>query len=68
MYFPYLRGKQFELIALRELCALFPQELNKILSHFLEMLCSNSSNVLSQLKSFLHNLSEGNRQKLVPIL
>lgn len=30
MYFPYLRGKQFELIALRELCALFPQELNKI--------------------------------------
>ena len=30
MYFPYLRGKQFELIALRELCELFPQELNKI--------------------------------------
>jgi hypothetical protein len=30
MYFPYLRGKQFELIALRELCALFSQELNKI--------------------------------------
>lgn len=30
MYFPYLRGKQFELIALRELCTLFPQELNKI--------------------------------------
>lgn len=30
MYFPYLRGKQFEFIALRELCALFPQELNKI--------------------------------------
>lgn len=30
MYFPYLRGKQFELIALRELCALFPQQLNKI--------------------------------------
>lgn len=30
MYFPYLRGKQFELIALRELCALFPQKLNKI--------------------------------------
>jgi hypothetical protein len=30
MYFPYLRGKQFELIALRELCSLFPQELNKI--------------------------------------
>jgi hypothetical protein len=30
MYFPYLRGKQFELIALRDLCALFPQELNKI--------------------------------------
>ena len=30
MYFPYLRGKQFELIALRELCVLFPQELNKI--------------------------------------
>ena len=30
MYFPYLRGKQFELIALRELCALVPQELNKI--------------------------------------
>jgi hypothetical protein len=30
MYFPYLRGKQFELIALRELCILFPQELNKI--------------------------------------
>lgn len=30
MYFPYLRGKQFELIALREICGLFPQELNKI--------------------------------------
>jgi len=30
MYFPYLRGKQFELIALRELCSLFPQELHKI--------------------------------------
>jgi hypothetical protein len=30
MYFPYLRGKQFELIALRELCALFPKELHKI--------------------------------------
>jgi len=30
MYFPYLRGKQFELIALRELCTLFPEELNKI--------------------------------------
>ncbi|MFS4484207.1 sce7725 family protein [Hyunsoonleella sp. 2307UL5-6] len=30
MYFPYLRGKQFELIALRELCSIFPQELNKI--------------------------------------
>ncbi|MBJ7882027.1 sce7725 family protein [Gelidibacter salicanalis] len=30
MYFPYLRGKQFELIALRELCALFPHELDKI--------------------------------------
>lgn len=30
MYFPYLRGKQFELIALRELCYLFPQELHKI--------------------------------------
>ena len=30
MYFPYLRGKQFELIALRELCALFPDELQKI--------------------------------------
>lgn len=30
MYFPYLRGKQFELIALRELCALFPDELGKI--------------------------------------
>lgn len=30
MYFPYLRGKQFELIALRELCVIFPQELNKI--------------------------------------
>lgn len=30
MYFPYLRGKQFELIALRELCALFPEELSKI--------------------------------------
>lgn len=30
MYFPYLRGKQFELIALRELCSLFPEGLNKI--------------------------------------
>lgn len=30
MYFPYLRGKQFELIALRELCSLFPDDLDKI--------------------------------------
>ncbi|MCF8297005.1 MAG: sce7725 family protein [Saprospiraceae bacterium] len=30
MYFPYLRGKQFELIALRELCTLFPEEIIKI--------------------------------------
>lgn len=30
MYFPYLRGKQFELIALRELCVLFPQKLYKV--------------------------------------
>lgn len=30
MYFPYLRGKQFELIALRELCTLFPKNLDKI--------------------------------------
>lgn len=30
MYFPYLRGKQFELIALRELYTLLPQELSKI--------------------------------------
>jgi hypothetical protein len=29
MYFPYLRGKQFELIALRELCTLLPYELRK---------------------------------------
>ncbi|MEM9888700.1 MAG: sce7725 family protein [Bacteroidota bacterium] len=30
MYFPYLRGKQFELIALRESCTLFPDNLDKI--------------------------------------
>lgn len=30
MYFPYLRGKQFELIALRELCSLFPERIDNI--------------------------------------
>ncbi|MEC7784996.1 MAG: sce7725 family protein [Bacteroidota bacterium] len=30
MYFPYLRGKQFEMIALRELCALFPDTITNI--------------------------------------
>lgn len=30
MYFPYLRGKQFELIALRELCGLFPERISNI--------------------------------------
>jgi hypothetical protein len=30
MYFPYLRGKQFELLALRELCPLMSQRFDKI--------------------------------------
>jgi len=42
MYFPYLRGKQFELIALRELCTLFPDELHK-LSPVIEPVKSSST-------------------------
>jgi hypothetical protein len=54
MYFPYLRGKQFELIALRELCALFPQKLSKI-SPIIEPVKASST-----LKSTLAELSNRN--------
>ena len=52
MYFPYLRGKQFELIALRELCSLFPQELNKI-SPIIEPVKA-SSTIKSTLAEFVN--------------
>ncbi|AZQ59226.1 hypothetical protein EJ994_10570 [Maribacter sp. MJ134] len=52
MYLPYLRGKQFELIALRELCSLFPQELNKI-SPIIEPVKA-SSTIKSTLAEFVN--------------
>lgn len=54
MYFPYLRGKQFELIALRELCSLFPEEIIKI-SPIIEPVKLSST-----LKSTLKELAEKN--------
>ena len=32
MYFPYLRGKQFELIALRDLCSIFSDDILKTIT------------------------------------
>lgn len=52
MYFPYLRGKQFELIALRELCSIFPQKLNKI-SPIIEPV-KDSSTIKSTLAEFVN--------------
>lgn len=54
MYFPYLRGKQFELIALRELCDLFPEEIKKT-SPVIEPVKNSST-----LKSTLKELSDRN--------
>ena len=42
MYFPYLRGKQFELIALRELSSLMSDNKNKI-SPIIEPVRSSST-------------------------
>ncbi|WP_452230003.1 sce7725 family protein [Lacinutrix sp. MEBiC02404] len=58
MYFPYLRGKQFELIALRELCSLFPQELNKI-SPIIEPVKA-SSTLKSTLAEFVNRKANFN--------
>ncbi len=54
MYFPYLRGKQFELIALRELCTLFPNDLD-IISPVIEPVKPSST-----LKSTLGELANRN--------
>jgi len=54
MYFPYLRGKQFELIALRDLCTLFPDNLDKI-SPIIEPVKPSST-----LKSTLGELANRN--------
>lgn len=54
MYFPYLRGKQFELIAIRELCGLFPEKISNI-SPIIEPVKLSST-----LKSTLKELSEKN--------
>lgn len=54
MYFPYLRGKQFELIALRELCGLFPERINNI-SPLIEPVKLSST-----LKSTLRELANHN--------
>jgi len=54
MYFPYLRGKQFELIALRELSTLFSNNLDKI-SPIIEPVKSSST-----LKSCLKELADKN--------
>lgn len=54
MYFPYLRGKQFELIALRELCGLFPDKIKNI-SPVIEPVKLSST-----LKSTLNELAQTN--------
>ena len=54
MYFPYVRGKQFELIALRELCGLLPNFPAKI-SPVIEPIKGSST-----LKSALKNLAKKN--------
>ncbi|WP_370104289.1 sce7725 family protein, partial [Winogradskyella sp.] len=54
MYFPYVRGKQFELIALRDLCGLFPNEILKT-SPIIEPVKSSST-----LKSSLKELASKN--------
>lgn len=51
MYFPYVRGKQFELIALRELCNLLPGFTTKI-SPVIEPV-KNSSTFKSTLKALV---------------
>lgn len=51
MYFPYLRGKQFELIAVRDLCSLFPNDILKT-SPVIEPVKSSST-----LKSALKELA-----------
>jgi hypothetical protein len=79
MYFPYLRGKQFELIALRELCALFPQEINKI-SPIIEPV-KPSSTLNSTLAEFINRSTnfnciinprvgdlEGQHEKIIEII
>ena len=52
MYFPYLRGKQFELIAIRELCDKFSDEFQKKISPVIEPVKTSST-----LKSTLKELS-----------
>ena len=54
MYFPYVRGKQFELIALRELCGLLPNFSTKI-SPVIEPIKGSST-----LKSALKTLASKN--------
>lgn len=54
MYFPYVRGKQFELIALRDLCSLFPNDILKT-SPVIEPVKSSST-----LKSSLKKLASKN--------
>tara|TARA_R110001632_G_scaffold63318_2_gene151434 strand:- start:94851 stop:95786 length:936 start_codon:yes stop_codon:yes gene_type:complete len=54
MYFPYVRGKQFELIALRDLCALFPNDILKT-SPVIEPVKSSST-----FKSSLRELASKN--------
>lgn len=54
MYFPYVRGKQFELIALRDLCGLFPNDILKT-SPVIEPVKSSST-----LKSSLKELASKN--------
>ena len=54
MYFPYVRGKQFELIALRDLCTLFPNDILKT-SPVIEPVKSSST-----FKSSLRELASKN--------
>lgn len=54
MYFPYLRGKQFELIAIRELCERYPENLNNI-SPVIEPVKASST-----LRSTLFELCKAN--------
>ena len=54
MYFPFLRGKQFELIALRELVDLLGEKKDKI-SPIIEPVKESTSTIKSTIQGFIEN-------------